>query len=135
MLFRSLIGISSGATIGVDLEEAGRHAGRPLAVAERYFTEAETHVLKQLPEDRVHEGFMRTWSCKEAIVKASGLGIANQLCRFSVEANPDKPPALLSMPDNDHDESALSFVQPSDKRIAAVAVRQRRLKLQGFTLV
>lgn len=130
-----LIGISNGATIGVDLEEAGRHAGRPLAVAERYFTETETRVLRQLPETRLQEAFMRTWSCKEAMVKASGLGIANQLCRFTVDADPENPPGLLAMPDNDQDEWALACVMPTETKIAAVAVRQRRLKLKGFTLV
>lgn len=130
-----LIGISNGATIGVDLEEAGRHAGRPLAVAERYFADAETRVLRQLPKDRLQEAFMRTWSCKEAVVKASGLGIANQLCRFTVDANPANPPGVLAMPDDDQEEWSLACVLPNETKIAAVAVRQKTLKLEGFTLV
>mgnify|MGYP001556780415 FL=1 len=129
-----LIGISNGATIGVDLEVANRRAGNPLALAERYFSEAETTVLRQLDKDRLHEAFMRTWSCKEAIVKASGLGIANQLCRFTVEADPDKPPAVLDMPDDDHEAWTLAFVKPTDAKIAAIAVRQKNLTVEGFSL-
>lgn len=129
-----LIGISNGATIGVDLEVASRHAGKPLGVAERYFSEAETMALKQLDKHRLQQAFMRTWACKEAIVKASGLGIANQLCRFTVEVNPDKPPAVLDMPDGDHDEWTLALVKPTESKIAAIAVRQKNLEVKGFSL-
>jgi 4'-phosphopantetheinyl transferase len=129
-----LVGISNGATIGVDLEDADRRAGKPLALAERYFSDAETSELNRVPGGRLQEAFMRTWSCKEAMVKASGLGIANQLCRFTVEVNPDRPPALLAMPNNDECEWSLSIVRPDETKIAAVAVRQPRLNVQGFIL-
>ena len=129
-----LIGISSGAAIGVDLEIATREAGKPLALAKRYFSEQETQALSVLGGDQLHRAFMHTWACNEAIVKASGVGIANQLCRFSVDTNPANPPSVQHMLDDDHTAWRLAMARPVDGAIAAVAVRQGRIELQGFSL-
>ncbi len=129
-----LIGVSSGATIGVDLELASRRAGKPVALARRYFSEAETDGLLKLDKKQLDRAFMRTWACKEAIVKASGLGIANQLNRFSVDVNPDHPPCVVDMPDDDHKAWTLAVAYPASGAIAVVAIRQQSLQIKGFTL-
>lgn len=131
---RYLIGVSSGATIGVDLEVATRRSGNPLALARRYFSQAETRALSGLKGKELHRAFMHTWACKEAIVKASGMGIANQLNRFSVDVNPGNPPALLDMPDDDPDAWKLAMAEPVQGAIAVVAVRQPAVQLLGFKL-
>ena len=77
---------------------------------------------------------MHAWACKEAVVKASGLGIANQLCRFTVDVDPDAPPAMLDMLDDDAGQWRLAVVRPDSWAIAAVAVRQPELTLRGFRL-
>lgn len=129
-----LIGISSGVAIGVDLEIAARRAGKPLALAKRYFSEQETEALSVLGGEQLQRAFMHTWACNEAIVKASGVGIANQLDRFIVDTNPDNPPAVLHMLDDDHNAWRLAMARPTDDAIAAVAVRQQRIELVGFSL-
>ena len=129
-----LVGISSGATIGVDLEIAARRAGRPMALARRYFSPAETAALSSLEDTELDRAFMHTWACKEAVVKASGLGIANQLCRFTVDVNPDNPPKVLAMQDDDHGAWTLAIAEPVAGAVAAVAVRQQGVRLQGFNL-
>ena len=129
-----LIGISNGASIGVDLEIAARRAGKPLALARRYFSEDEFTALSLLGEEQLHRAFMHTWACKEAIVKASGMGIANQLCRFTVDVSPDSPPAVLGMLDDDHSAWKLAIAEPAAGSIAAIAVRQRSVCLEGFSL-
>jgi 4'-phosphopantetheinyl transferase len=129
-----LIGISSGACIGVDLEIAARRSGRPLALARRYFSKSETVALSTLGEDELHRAFMHTWSCKEAIVKANGLGIANQLYRFTVDVNPDNPPSVLDMSDDDCSAWKLAVTEPVSGAIAVVAVRQQGIRLEGFNL-
>lgn len=129
-----LIGISSGAAIGVDLEIAARQAGQPLALARRYFSQAETAALAALDEQELHRAFMHTWACKEAIVKASGMGIANQLCRFSVDINPGNPPSVLTMQDDAPSAWQLAMAEPAHGAIAVVAVRQKSVRLEGFSL-
>lgn len=130
-----LIGISSGAAIGVDLEIAARQSGQPLALARRYFSQAETEALAALDGQELHRAFMHTWACKEAIVKASGMGIANQLCRFSVDINPGNPPSLLTMQDDEPSAWQLAMAEPAHGAIAAVAVRQKSVRLEGFSLL
>ena len=129
-----LIGISSGATIGVDLEIATRRAGQPLALARRYFSKDESEALSQLDGEQLRRAFVHTWACKEAIVKANGMGIANQLCRFSVETDPDKTPSVLNMQDDDHLAWRLAIAAPASGAIAAIAVRQKTVQLKGFSL-
>jgi len=130
-----LIGISSGAPIGVDLEVAARRARNPLALAKRYMSEPETTALAALGGEELQRAFMHTWSCNEAIVKANGTGIANQLYRFSVDVDPDKPPAVLSMLDDDPAAWKMATARPTEGAIAAVAVRQKSLRLKGFRLL
>ena len=131
---RYLIGISSGAIIGVDLEVLARRSRNPMALATRYFSAAETAALSKLGEDDLQRAFMHTWACKESIVKASGMGIANQLCRFTVDVNPDNPPAVLDMQDDDHTSWKLAIAEPAHGSIAAIAVRQDSVSLLGFNL-
>jgi 4'-phosphopantetheinyl transferase len=129
-----LIGISSGAPIGVDLEIAARRAGKPMALAKRYFSEAETAALALLDEEELHRAFVHTWACKEAVVKASGMGIANQLYRFTVDVNPENPPSVLDMSGDDHTAWKLAMAVPSQGAIAAIAIRQQTVRLEGFNL-
>jgi 4'-phosphopantetheinyl transferase len=129
-----LIGISSGAAIGVDLEDAIRESGRPMALAQRYFSQMEIDALSRCQKQDLHRDFIRTWACKEAMVKANGLGIANQLCRFSVDVDPTRPPSVLDMLDDDPSAWQLALAQPMENTIAAVAVKQKSIRLQGFSL-
>ncbi len=129
-----LIGVSSGAAIGVDLEIAARRSVRPLVLARRYFSNAESEALSTLGNDELQRAFMHTWACKEAVVKASGMGIANQLCRFSVDVNPCNQPSVLKMKDDDPSAWQLAMAEPAAGAIAAVAVRQKSVRLEGFSL-
>ena len=129
-----LIGVSSGATIGVEMEVAKRRPGKPLALARRYFSQQEISALSVLDGEMLRRAFMHTWACKEAIVKASGMGIANQLGRFSVDVDPDRPPTVLDMPDDDPGAWKLAIAEPAPDTIAVVAVRQPSIRLAGFRL-
>jgi len=72
-----LIGVNSGAPIGVDMEMATRRPGKPMALARRYFSRQEIATLSGFEESELHRAFMHTWACKEAIVKALGTGFAH----------------------------------------------------------
>jgi len=130
-----LVGVNSGAPIGVDMEMAARQPGKPMALAQRYFSQVEVASLSGYGEEELRRAFMHTWACKEAVVKASGMGIANQLCRFSVDVDPDSPPSVLDMQDDDHKAWKLAFARPTPGAIAVVAARQASVRLVGYRLL
>jgi 4'-phosphopantetheinyl transferase len=134
-----LIGVTRGGRIGVDLEPADRRARRPLALARRYFSAAEQQALQELPQERLDEGFLRAWASKEAVVKALGQGIANQLRHFTVSVGPACAPAVLAMEGDDPESWALELFRPADGYLGAVSVQgprpaAGRLELKGFRL-
>ncbi|MEE8496746.1 MAG: 4'-phosphopantetheinyl transferase superfamily protein [Xanthomonadales bacterium] len=132
---RILIGFSCTAMLGVDLESVERRAHDPLGVARRYFSTAEARDLELTSPDRLDEAFLRTWACKESVVKASGQGIANQFCRFTVETNPDQLPVVLEFEQQDPAQWSLAMLRPDDGFMGAVALHRRRMEVCAFTLV
>ena len=132
---RVLIGASAGHHLGVDLEPVTRKPRNSLRLAQRYFSAGEYAALKRLGPLRLDEAFLRAWACNEAVVKASGVGIANQLCRFTVQMDPDQPPAMLASEDGDADQWSLALVRPDEDFLAAVASRQPQLDISCFRLL
>jgi 4'-phosphopantetheinyl transferase len=129
-----LIGVSTAGLIGVDLEDAKRRTGKPLALARRYFSEREAGAIGSLDAEDIDRAFLHTWACKEAVVKAAGHGIANQLCRFSVSTDPAAPPVMEHMLDDDPGAWRLAVVRPSKGQVGAVALRYEAMSIEGFTL-
>jgi 4'-phosphopantetheinyl transferase len=132
---RLLIGISAAHYLGVDLEPARRRARNSLGVASRYFSEAEASALSAMgPHEREH-AFLRTWACKEAVVKASGEGIANQLCRFTVETRPDRPAAVLDFEGEPAAAWSLALIVPDPEYVGAIAMRDNRAAIRTYRLL
>ena len=130
-----LIGFSTSSHIGVDLEPARRRARDAMGVARRYFTPAEADALDATrPADR-DAAFLRVWACKEAVVKASGRGIANQFCRFTVDADLSRPAAVLDFEGEDADNWSLALVRPGDGFLGAVAIQDKVTTLRAFRLL
>lgn len=131
---RLLIGISGSVQVGVDLEPEGRRAHNALGVARRYFSADEAQALQSIPSERLNRAFLHTWACKEAVVKASGKGIANELCRFTVDIDPDRQPAVLEFDNEQAGDWSLALMQPEPGYLGAVAVHGIELKLNAFRL-
>jgi 4'-phosphopantetheinyl transferase len=129
-----LIGISTAGQLGVDLESAGRKTNSPRSLARRYFSEQEQRGFDSLEGKELDRAFLHTWACKEAVVKAAGHGIANQLCRFTVDINPDADAKMLDIEGDSADEWQLSMVKPANGFVACIASRNKQLRLKGFTL-
>ena len=129
-----LIGISASGLIGVDLEQSERKPGKPLALARRYFSATEQQRFAAMEDSEIGRAFMHTWACKEAVVKAAGHGIANQLCRFSVNVDPDNPPTVLEFDGDDVSGWQLAMVRPAERFLGAVAFKHEHLQLEGFSL-
>ncbi|WP_198017151.1 4'-phosphopantetheinyl transferase family protein [Methylocapsa acidiphila] len=83
----ALIGISD-RQIGVDIELM-RDKVEELDLARSFFSVDEHRFLAGLAQPARRAGFYRIWTAKEAVLKALGLGIANHLRDFSIEATQD----------------------------------------------
>ena len=132
---RLLLGVATTEQLGVDLEPSSRKAKNALGLAERYFSPAEFLALREVDPERTDEAFLRAWALNEAVVKASGLGIANQLCRFTLDMDPDAEPSMLDIEDDTAANWSLSLVRPSQDFIGAVASRQVPMNVSCFQLL
>ena len=130
-----LVGFSTSSHIGVDLEAARRRARNSLGVAKRYFSQAEAAALEQAAPGDLDQAFLRLWACKEAVVKASGKGIANQFGRFTVEADLFRPARMLDFEGGGPGDWSLALVQPEDDFLGALAVRDGMTDLKAFRLL
>ena len=108
----ALIAITVGRRVGVDVE---RHDAkvRILKLAARFFSPREAAQLASLPECDQLAGFYRGWTCKEAYLKATGLGLSFPLSKFTVALNPHEPASLLDVVDQP-DEAARWRMQSLD---------------------
>ena len=78
-----LVGISSGQAIGADIETSDREVDH-LAVGDHYFIPDEMEAIRAAGEGS-KERFLLYWTRKEAILKASGVGIMEDLRSLRVD--------------------------------------------------
>lgn len=91
----TVVALSSAYEPGIDVEFPGRE--RPVqALARRYFTSTEADALAALPPERAAAAFLALWSCKEAVLKALGRGIAFGLHRLEFALDADGEPERLT---------------------------------------
>ncbi len=70
--------------IGVDIESCQRTIANTKALAKRFFHPNELQWILAHPISEQTTCFLRCWSAKEAIIKAIGTGLSQQLDTFSV---------------------------------------------------
>ena len=130
-----LIGISTSGQLGVDLEMEGRKTSSPHSLARRYFSKEEQQGFSQLSGEDLDRAFLYTWACKEAVVKAAGHGIANQLSRFTVNIDPAQKARVLDIEGDSPEDWQLGMVNPAAGFVACIALRHPELRYEGFTLL
>ncbi len=126
----ALIGVTFDKQIGVDIERIRPELAED-RIAERFFSPREVMALRSLPPTDQPRAFFRCWTCKEAFVKARGLGLSLPLDRFDVSLLPEQPPALLSVADlpDEAQRWSLSTLTPAPGYMAAIAVEGRGWRL------
>ena len=80
--------------VGIDIESYQRNVD-VLALAKRFFSEAEYLALSALPVDQQQRAFIYAWTTKEAWVKALGTGIADNFSYFDVSVDISKAPNVI----------------------------------------
>ena len=99
--------LSDGPEVGVDVEqESDRDVDR---LGEMVLSAPERDVLMALPPDQRRRGFHAYWCRKEALLKATGHGLAAPMTAIHVSA-PGEPAEVLSW----DDDKAVSPVRLAD---------------------
>ncbi len=93
------LAFSRACPVGIDVEALQRrHASLDLAT--RFFTAQEAHALGTLELADRQAAFVHLWSCKEAVLKALGRGLAFGLDRLRFELDACGPRALVEIADD-----------------------------------
>jgi 4'-phosphopantetheinyl transferase len=79
----AVVAVGAGRAVGVDLERI-RESTDVAGVARHVLSETERAGLEGLDDTERRLAFFRSWTCKEAYLKARGLGLAGGLDRWIV---------------------------------------------------
>jgi 4'-phosphopantetheinyl transferase len=110
--------------VGIDVEEY-REGTEIERIAQRYFAPEEAAELRALEPDAARERFVQLWTCKEAFIKAIGLGLAHPLDGFAVRGLGAGVPRYAGIPVEHGGDDAWTLATRSlgAGAHAAVAVR------------
>ena len=82
--------------IGIDLEVA-RSLARRDRLAQRICTDRELAAFTSLPDNQKDRALLRLWTCKEAGLKAVGIGLTGGVQNVEVEIDPRRDLRLLRL--------------------------------------
>jgi 4'-phosphopantetheinyl transferase len=82
----AIIALSPRGPLGVDLERADRSVDAA-RLARKFATARERAAMAALDDDGARRRFLRLWTCKEAMSKATGDGLAAPMGRLDVDAD------------------------------------------------
>ena len=125
----ALLAIARGIQPGIDLERL-RPRPRALDLARRYFCADEAAALAALEPERRDDAFLALWTAKEAVLKATGRGLAFGLDRLQLAA-PPAPARLLRLDGDDAAAWQLQSLETRPGHVASLAWRgpPRRVRL------
>ncbi len=114
-----LLAIGRDTRVGVDIEPM-----RPVPEAEiivaRHFAVPEKEHWEQLPASHRPRAFLEAWTRKEAVLKATGVGLSHGLAKVQVTFGPGSPARIIKV-DDDHDHSCqIEDISPVDGYVAAL---------------
>jgi len=125
--------VTRAGDVGIDVEAVDRAPPDIMAFADAHFAPDEAAGLRALPDDRsIRERFMRLWTLKEAVVKATGRGLAQPLNAFSFLSFEPVRVVFHTAEVGDPEDWAF-WQQAMDSHVVAVAVRQVSTKWMRFT--
>lgn len=117
----ALVAVARDREVGVDIEKI-REDVETDKLAERFFSAAERLAIRHLVADRRVAAFFRCWTCKEAFLKAQGVGLSRPLGSFDVEVNTDRKAQLLATRPSGHEADTWTLYDIEAPRDYAAAV-------------
>ena len=107
--------------VGIDLEVV-RDVPNAEGLVKRFFSPIERDQFESLPIELKRDGFLRGWTCKEAVLKGTGAGMRD-VSSCVVCLDPTEPPRVIQYSGRPAREMwGLGMWSPAAGMIAAVAV-------------
>jgi 4'-phosphopantetheinyl transferase len=125
-----VVAVAGTPDVGVDVECV--HDGLDsLGIARRFFAPAEVRRLATVPPKHVHDTFLRLWTCKEAFLKAIGVGLSCGLNGIIVHENGENEVTFAEIPSDHRPAEAWSLrtFAPALGCHAALAVKVPRVRV------
>jgi len=116
---------SASVRVGVDVERL-RPVRAPLRLAKRNFAPAEAEAVASAPARQAAAVFLETWTRKEAVAKATGLGLRLPLDSFLVAAPPQLPEVLQAPRTTPLRRWQLLPLQTPDDYVGTIAIASPR---------
>jgi 4'-phosphopantetheinyl transferase len=129
----ALLAVTQLGPVGVDVE-----CIRPIKNVEdlvaRFFSRRENEIFQKLPLDKRPAAFFNLWTRKEALLKATGEGIAGGLDRVEVSFLADEPARLLALPEGSGEATqwSLSELMPASGFCGAIAIRSKPIRVRNW---
>jgi 4'-phosphopantetheinyl transferase len=95
----AVVAVSPQPYIGIDLERV-RPVDGPLEMAPVLCSAREQAEFQSIPPGGRAAAFLRIWTRKEAVLKATGQGIGDALAQIEVTFQPDQPARLVGLPED-----------------------------------
>lgn len=115
------VAVTSAAPVGVDVEQR-KAVTDWQPVATRFFSSTEYRQLIDVPERQLDDAFLRCWTRKEAVIKATGEGLSADLTSFDVSLGAGTPARVLRDRGGDAGSWQLRHFE-GPEFIGAVAIR------------
>lgn len=123
-------------TVGIDVEFV-REDYEFTDIASKFFSRAESEALFSLPKNEQLQAFFNCWTCKEAFIKAKGVGLFCALDDFSVEVTSVKQGKMkLDLPNDELDSHGwfLEAIDPGDTYSGAFAIGARNYLVNFYSI-
>jgi 4'-phosphopantetheinyl transferase len=114
----AVIALSTGGSIGVDIETVRPHTS-VTGIAERFFDRGETELIARLRDEPRDAAFLRCWTVREAVLKATGTGLSGSIRAVAVSTAPPTPVRL----------SAVPLLEPRDWSVHELSLIRGRLRV------
>jgi 4'-phosphopantetheinyl transferase len=126
-----LLGVTQIGEIGVDIEHH-RDLSDMMDVARHVFSPWEFTRWASLPPTHRVQAFYRGWTCKEAYMKAVGMGFSLPSNSFDVAFLPDEPTRLISTGATTHPHWYLTVLplEPTLTSSYALAIKEPSIEIE-----
>lgn len=83
-----VLAVTRSGALGIDVERL-RPFPDAASIAQHFFCREEAEYIEQYPEHERSAAFLQLWTCKEAVLKATGEGLTRELRSFRVSFDGD----------------------------------------------